>query len=83
MAAYTPNNRGRGLRRPIIFAVIWGALTVITLALTITAFSQWDAMAPLREGAVVITDGEVLPENEGKPVLVSGRATYEAMMCLM
>jgi hypothetical protein len=60
-----------------IGAVICGALAILTLFLTIKAFSQWSNMQPLREGAVVIKDGKVLPENEGKLVLVSGRVTVE------
>jgi hypothetical protein len=63
--------------KPIIGTIICGALAILTLFLTINAFSQWSNMQPLREGAVVIEGGKVVPENEGKLVLVSGRVTVE------
>ena len=66
-----------GEKKPIISTVIFGALCLIMLMLTVTAFSQWDHMGPLREGATVVSGARALPENEGKLVVVTGRVTAE------
>ena len=64
-------------RKPIIYGVIFAVLTVLLLFLAIKAFMQYKNMVPLREGAVVITDGKLLPENEEKMVVVSGAVTTD------
>ena len=63
--------------KPIIGAVICGALTAFMLFLSVKAFMQYDEMEPMREAAVVVENAKVLPENEGKLVVVSGRVTVE------
>ena len=57
--------------------IICGILTFALLAATISLFAQVEASMPLIKSAVVITDGKVLPENEGKLVLVSGNVTAD------
>jgi hypothetical protein len=61
--------------KPIIGVVVCGLITAFMLFLSIKAFMQYDEMEPMRENAIVVTDGKILPENEGKLIFVSGRVT--------
>ena len=50
-------------------------LTVLCLIWNIWISGRGDGAVPLIKNAVIITDGKVLPENEGRLVLVSGKVT--------
>ena len=75
MVKNTQKNWGKEAAKPIIGIVICGFITFFMLLLSLTAFIQYNEMEPMRESAVVIADGKILPENEGKLVFVSGRVT--------
>ena len=65
------------MKKPVIGLVIFSLLTVIMLFLSIKAFMQFDEMEPMRKAAVVVEGAKILPENEGKLVLVSGLVTAD------
>jgi|GEM_PF-6061926 len=70
-------NAQKNRMKVVLGAVIFGGLTILLLFLSIGSIKQYNNMDSLRKDAVVITDGKVLPENEGKLVVVSGRATAD------
>ena len=57
--------------------VVCGILFILGIILAIRTFEQIGRSAPLIKNAVEIKDGKVLPENEGKLVLVSGKMTAD------
>ena len=63
------------LRNLISVTGVFLLLTVLCLIWNIWISARGDGAIPLIKNAVVITDGKVLPENEGRLVLVSGKVT--------
>ena len=72
-------NQQKSRVKSIAGAVIFGVLTIFLIFLSIKALMQYDNMEPIREGAAVVTDGRILRENEGKVVIVSGRAEADGI----